>query len=85
MARHTTDWGQAPDFIDPAEQPPACRGHDPELWFRKADQAEAIAICALCPHEQPCRAWAYAQPHDRLYGVWGGSTHEERRDYRRTR
>lgn len=78
-----TQWAGRPAFIDHGEQPPACRSHDPDLWFRKADEAEAKDICGLCPHEQACQAWAYAQPHDRLYGVWGGTTRAERRDHAR--
>ncbi|MFR9779047.1 WhiB family transcriptional regulator [Micromonospora sp. MS34] len=79
MTAHRTTWAPRPTFIDHADQPPACRSHDPDLWFRPGDEAEAKAICATCPHEQPCRVWAYAQPVDRLYGVWGGTTHNERR------
>lgn len=75
----THRWAGRPAFIEHADQPPACRGQDPDLWFRREDEAEAKAICALCPHEDACRTWAYAQPAYQLYGVWGGTTAAERR------
>lgn len=83
MTERPTKWAGRPAFINHAEQPPACRGHNPDLWFRRADEQEAIAICATCPHQDACRTWAYAQPIDRLYGVWGGTTQADRRNHHR--
>ncbi|TYB97131.1 WhiB family transcriptional regulator [Micromonospora sp. WP24] len=84
MGRQLNLYARRPHFIDHADQPPACRGHDPDLWFRKSDKGKAKAICGLCPHEQACRAWAYAQPHHQLFGVWGGTTESDRRKARKT-
>ncbi|MFI7203315.1 WhiB family transcriptional regulator [Micromonospora aurantiaca (nom. illeg.)] len=85
MTRAGTTWPPPPAFIHQPHPAPACRGHDPDLWFRKTDQEEAKTICGTCPHEQPCRTWAHAQPLDRLYGVWGGTTHDERRHHHQQR
>lgn len=62
---------------------PACRGKDPDLFFpppglqaaRKVRKAKAI--CAGCEHLVACRDWALRQS-SYLYGVWAGTTHEER-------
>ncbi|GAA3078047.1 WhiB family transcriptional regulator [Streptosporangium carneum] len=62
---------------------PACRGHDPELWFAHgldATLARAVNICRTCPLMKPCRAYATAYDVD---GVWGATTRAERDDYRR--
>jgi WhiB family redox-sensing transcriptional regulator len=59
----------------------ACRGEDPELWFpdrsnsTKAKQAKAI--CGRCPVKDPCFQWAADVGVE--YGVWGGTTHADRR------
>ena len=67
----------------------ACRHHDPELFFPIAaagpalDQAEqARQVCQRCPAQEPCLRWAL----DRgvAFGIWGGTTEDERRTMRRT-
>lgn len=35
----------------------------------------ALALCAACPFTSACRQWALT--HD-VYGVWGGTTDDER-------
>ncbi|WP_375547174.1 WhiB family transcriptional regulator [Micromonospora chalcea] len=58
-----------------------------EKWFptREAGDTtrEALAICGTCPHEHACRAWAHAQPTSTLYGIWGGTTHADRKHDRK--
>lgn len=81
-------YARRPHFIDdPGQPPPACREHDPSLWFPKQGEGwktrEAKAICATCPHQHACRRWALAQPVDQLHGVWGGTTQNERRRERK--
>jgi WhiB family transcriptional regulator, redox-sensing transcriptional regulator len=65
----------------------ACRHHDPELFFPIAaagpalDQAEqAKRVCQPCPAREPCLRWAL----DRgvAFGIWGGTTEDERRAMR---
>lgn len=57
----------------------ACLQQDPELFFSTAEQAveEAKAICQLCPVRESCLRFALAAREE--YGVWGGTTPQERR------
>ncbi|MET0467786.1 MAG: WhiB family transcriptional regulator [Aeromicrobium sp.] len=63
----------------------ACREADPETFFspdaergprRRAREAAAKALCAVCPVVQEClqHALTVREP----YGVWGGLTINER-------
>jgi WhiB family redox-sensing transcriptional regulator len=63
----------------------ACRETDPETFFspdaergprRRAREAAAKALCAVCPVIQQCRSHALAVREP--YGVWGGLTINER-------
>ena len=65
----------------------ACRHHDPDLFFpegtagpalRQADRAKQV--CESCPVRRPCLD--FAQRHRLTFGVWGGTTWEERYDRR---
>ncbi|GIJ10768.1 WhiB family transcriptional regulator [Micromonospora andamanensis] len=75
----------APDFLAPDVQP-NCKGVDPGAFFGSdADQKAAARIyCGPCPLRRGCRAWALDQGSD-LYGVWGGTTRNERRRIARRR
>lgn len=57
----------------------ACRRHDPAIFFPDDDRLShrAKAICATCPHIDPCRQHALTHPEP--YGVWGGLSESERR------
>jgi WhiB family redox-sensing transcriptional regulator len=66
----------------------ACRSADPELFFpvswagpSLAQIAEARTVCASCEVRRECLAFALAtgQP----YGVWGGTSPDERAVLRR--
>ena len=52
-----------------------------EVWFpdpgNQYQHREAKAICAGCPSRQECLDWAIQNRVN--YGVWGGTTHAERR------
>jgi WhiB family redox-sensing transcriptional regulator len=61
----------------------ACRSADPELFFpvsgagpSVAQVAEAKTVCARCEVRRECLAFALAtrQP----YGIWGGTSPDER-------
>lgn len=63
----------------------ACRGVDPEIFFspdaergprRRAREAAAKALCAVCPVIQQCRNHALTVREP--YGTWGGLTINER-------
>ena len=62
----------------------ACQDADPELFFpvssvgpSRKDIARAKAVCAACIVRRPCLQFALAT--HQMYGVWGGTTEEERR------
>jgi len=62
----------------------ACRTVDPELFFpvssigpARDDIAKAKAVCGACQVRRQCLQFALAT--QQLYGVWGGTTEEERR------
>jgi WhiB family redox-sensing transcriptional regulator len=59
---------------------------DPDAWFPKHgapdDRASAaIRVCAVCPVALTCLNYAMARPY--LQGIWGGTTHRERRKQHR--
>lgn len=73
----------------PAPYPPIAGAepctNDPELFFPEmahGGTAAARKLCSLCDVQQQCLA--YALTHDE-YGVWGGTTHEERQHIQRKR
>jgi WhiB family redox-sensing transcriptional regulator len=53
-----------------------CRGLT-ELFFSddEVDVEQAKAVCATCPHQEPCAVIAVA--HQVTEGVWGGMTAAE--------
>lgn len=63
----------------------ACVGLDPDMFFpeRGASTREAKAVCADCPVEGLCLAWALA--NGERFGIWGGKSERERRRIRRAR
>lgn len=74
----------APRFTDPA-----CAGLTHLFVTRPGRQPEQIAyvkaICAGCPHLEPCREWALDN-HTESYGMtWGGLTDADRVEVRRQR
>ena len=69
----------SPDWPEQA----LCAQSDPEAWFPEAGGSATLAkaICARCPVQAPCLA--YALGHPELRGVWGGLSERERRAVRR--
>jgi WhiB family redox-sensing transcriptional regulator len=68
----------------------ACRDADPELFFpigttgpALVQIGEAKRICRACPAQAPCLAWALE--NGIADGIWGGTTHDERRAIRALR
>ena len=62
----------------------ACRWSDPDLFFpvssagiTQREIAEALAVCARCPVQAPCREFALRTRQQ--HGIWGGLTEDERR------
>lgn len=73
-----------------------CRTEDPELFFPVGEEhttgrgasgpvqmqnAEAKAVCRRCPVVSECLAWAIESGQD--FGVWGATTAQERRAFKR--
>jgi WhiB family redox-sensing transcriptional regulator len=67
------------------QQRGACRATGGDLFFappgerptaRMRRESAAKQICATCPVQQTCLQWALVTREP--YGVWGGSTPEER-------
>lgn len=74
MTESMTGWGDLA----------ACRGEDSELFFPISEvgpgarqAAKAKAVCARCPVRSECLAYALDNGLD--YGVFGGTTADERR------
>jgi len=69
----------------------ACQSADPDLFFPNSSSgpgerqiAKAKMICAGCQVRRECLD--YALTHGQVYGIWGGTTPEDRqRDRRRRR
>jgi WhiB family transcriptional regulator, redox-sensing transcriptional regulator len=66
----------------------ACLSADPDLFFpisatglAEKQIAQAKTICAGCRVSQECLE--FAQTHDLTYGIWGGTTPEDRQRERR--
>ena len=66
----------------------ACRDADLNLFFpagvtgpAERQIREAKAICAACPIRQTCLSFAIETNQE--YGIWGGTTEDERRVLRR--
>ena len=65
----------------------ACRQEDPELFYPVGTTGPAVeqtlqakAVCARCPASDQCLAWALDT--NQQFGVWGGTTEEERKKLR---
>jgi WhiB family redox-sensing transcriptional regulator len=63
----------------------SCNGVDPEAFFlepsargknKRDKEQKAIAVCNACPVRQTCLEHALMVPE--YFGVWGGTTQEER-------
>lgn len=68
----------------------ACRHSDPELFFPVTDigpsaaqLVRAKAVCRQCPVRAECLEFALSS--GQAFGVWGGTTQDERRLIRRRR
>jgi WhiB family redox-sensing transcriptional regulator len=78
----------------PLDQPPnwrtdaACRCCSPDLFFpagttgpAEHEVKAAKAVCGTCPVQSACLLYALQTRQD--FGIWGGTTQEERRALRR--
>jgi hypothetical protein len=63
----------------------ACRGQDPAAFFPEAGGSanQARRICRTCPVQVDCLTYALGVPVSHDWGVWGGTTEDERQQLRR--
>ncbi|MFB9626858.1 WhiB family transcriptional regulator [Nonomuraea helvata] len=61
----------------------ACVGMDPALFYppQGGSVREAKRICTSCPVRTECLAYGLA--YGEIYGIWGGTTEDERRRMRK--
>lgn len=57
----------------------ACYGLDPEVFFPTTEEEAGLALsyCGVCSVRDVCLAWAVR--NGERYGVWGGTTEQQRR------
>ena len=57
----------------------ACYGLDPEVFFPTTEEEAGLALsyCSVCQVRDVCLAWAVR--NGERYGVWGGTTEQQRR------
>jgi WhiB family redox-sensing transcriptional regulator len=74
--QHTTPAAATPPVAALPDR--ACAGEDPEIFFPTVGgpASEARAICGRCPHRQACLDWALET--EQGFGIWGGTTPDER-------
>ena len=61
----------------------ACFGIDPDIFFPVSEEeaGPALAFCNGCRFRETCLAWALKSGE--RYGVWGGTTEQQRRRIQR--
>ena len=69
-----------PDFWQEAA---SCFGVDPDVFFPVSEEeaGPALAFCGVCRIREECLAWALK--NGERYGVWGGTTEQQRRRLQR--
>ena len=75
----------SPPFPEAACQAP---GVDPHWFFPQKGEPHSVnmarAICAACPHREPCADWAISVG-PALHGIWGGLSPKQRNRLRNPR
>jgi WhiB family redox-sensing transcriptional regulator len=82
MPEAEIDVQRLPEHVSPPDtwqERSACYGLDPEIFFPTTEEEAGLALsyCGVCPVKEMCLAWA-VQSGER-YGVWGGTTEQQRR------
>jgi len=70
---------QNPTPPDVWQERAACYGIDPDVFFppSEEDAGPALTYCRVCSIRSECLAWALK--NGERYGVWGGTTEQQRR------
>jgi len=76
------DIGRLPKQVNPPDfwqEKAACYGLDPEVFFPTTEEEAGLALsyCGTCSVREVCLAWAIH--NGERYGVWGGTTEQQRR------
>lgn len=66
--------GQVSYFLDEME------GHERENSSYDYHHYNAVLLCKTCPHLAECLSWG---TYHEAYGIWGGTTPNQRMDIRR--
>jgi WhiB family transcriptional regulator, redox-sensing transcriptional regulator len=71
-----------PERVSPPDQwqnQGTCYGIDPEIFFPTTEDEAGLALshCGVCRVRELCLAWAVRSGE--RYGVWGGTTEQQRR------
>lgn len=76
---------QPPPFAFPNLPDALCAQVDPELFYPdKGETARpAKRICRNCYEQTNCLQWAL--DHDETFGIWGGTTRQQRKKLQRER
>ncbi|WP_174501638.1 WhiB family transcriptional regulator [Streptacidiphilus melanogenes] len=69
--------GTEPCRTRPDDYFPTHYNHD------RSEVRAAVLACRVCPQQNPCLAWALANPHLAPTGIWGATTPAERTALRR--
>jgi WhiB family transcriptional regulator, redox-sensing transcriptional regulator len=82
MAEVEIDVQDLPAQVSPPDdwqERAACYGLDPEVFFPTTEEEAGLALsyCGLCQVKETCLAWAVR--NGERYGVWGGTTEQQRR------
>lgn len=56
----------------------ACAGLDTDVFFIDDMKPYTLALCDACPVKGACLDDALSYPHGMDYGVWGGTSRNER-------
>ena len=76
------DLQQLPKQVNPPDfwqEKAACYGLDPEVFFPTTEEEAGLALsyCGVCSVREVCLAWSIQ--NGERYGVWGGTTEQQRR------
>ena len=72
-----------PSPPDVWQEKAACFGIDPDMFFPISEEeaGPALAFCGACRIRETCLSWALK--NGERYGVWGGTTEQQRRRLQR--
>jgi WhiB family redox-sensing transcriptional regulator len=82
MIDETYTEAERSDMVPPPDawqERAACYGLDPEIFFPTSEEEAGLALsyCSACQVREICLEWAIQ--NGERYGVWGGTTEQERR------